>query len=182
MVSYFYFSFSDLKKQEVDGMLASLIKQICSYQPYTSQLIQRLRMYKMKGERPDTETLEAILIDSASELTNLYVVIDALDECPLLNQQRNKLLKSLRRILAISPNNFHIFLTSRKEPDIDSKIRSVLSSPDRIEIDLLARQQILNEDINRYIISQLSTEEFDTWPSSVKDEARITLLHKADCM
>jgi hypothetical protein len=182
VVSYFYFSFSDLKKQEVDGMLASLIKQICYHRSHSTQLIQRLRGYKIKGLRPDTETLEAILIDSASELTNLYVIIDALDECPLLNRQRKKLLKSLRRILAIAPTNLHVFLTSRKEPDIDGNIHSILSSPNRIEIDLLARKKILNKDINRYIHSQLSTEDYASWPPSVKEEARKLLIEKADCM
>lgn len=182
MVSYFYFSFSDLKKQEVDGMLASLIKQIWSHQLQASQIIQRLQQYKTKGERPDTETLEAILIASTSEFTNLYIIIDALDECPLLNRQRERLLKSLQRILANAPPNFHIFLTSRKEPDIEGSIRSNLLSPDRIEIDLLARQQILNQDIDLYILSQLSTNYYARWPPSIKEEARNSLIQKADCM
>ncbi|KAL7928567.1 ankyrin repeat-containing domain protein [Trichoderma chlorosporum] len=180
VVSYFYFSFSDPEKQNVGGMLASLIKQICSQQPRTSQLIQLLQAYKIKNERPDTETLEAMLVESASDLANLYIVVDALDECPLSDGQRGKLLKSLQRILAIAPNKFHLFLTSRKEPDIEIKLRS--SSSDMVEIDLLARQQIINKDIDHYIHAQLRAEDYNSWPSSVKEEARGLLLEKADCM
>ncbi|KAK4080945.1 hypothetical protein Trihar35433_2050 [Trichoderma harzianum] len=182
VVSYFYFSFSDPEKQKVDVMLASLTKQICSRQAKRSQLMERLGQYKISGQRPDTETLEAILIAAASEFANLYIVIDALDECPLLNEQRGKLLKSLRRIFAIAPNKFHFFLTSRKEPDIDHKIRPILSSTDKNEIDLLARQQIINKDICHYIDSQLSSDEYKNWPKSIKDEARESLVEKADCI
>lgn len=163
-------------------MLASLAKQICSRQTQRSQLAERLRQYKLNGQRPDTETLEAVLIASASEFANVYIVIDALDECPLLNEQRPKLLKSLRRVLAIAPNKFHFFLTSRREPDIDDKIRPILSSTDKNEIDLLARQQTINRDINHYIDSQLNGDEYKSWPRSVKEEARESLVEKADCM
>ncbi|KAL7803967.1 ankyrin repeat-containing domain protein [Trichoderma afarasin] len=182
VVSYFYFSFSDPEKQKVDVMLASLTKQICSRQTRRSQLTARLRQYKLNGQRPDTETLEAVLIASASEFANVYIVIDALDECPLLNEQRTKLLRSLRRILAIAPSKFHFFFTSRKEPDIDDKIRPILSSTDKNEIDLLARQQTINRDINHYIDSQLNGDEYKSWPKSVKEEARESLVEKADCM
>ncbi|KAL7916610.1 ankyrin repeat-containing domain protein [Trichoderma velutinum] len=182
VVSYFYFSFSDPEKQKVDIMLASLTKQICSRQTQKSQLMERLKQYKIKSERPDTETLEAILIASASEFTKLYIVIDALDECPLFNEQRGMLLKSLRRLLAIAPNKFHFFLTSRSEPDIDDKIRPILTSTNKNEIDLLARQQIINRDINHYIDSQLNGDEYKNWPKSIKDEARESLVEKADCM
>ncbi|KAJ4865469.1 ankyrin repeats (many copies) domain-containing protein [Trichoderma breve] len=182
VVSYFYFSFSDPEKQKVDVMLASLTKQICSRQTQRSQLTARLRQYKLNGQRPDTETLEAVLIASASEFANVYIVIDALDECPLLNEQRAKLLKSLRRILAIAPSKFHFFFTSRKEPDIDDKIRPILSSTDKNEIDLLARQQTINRDINHYIDSQLNGDEYKSWPQSVKEEARESLVGKADCI
>ncbi|KKP01543.1 hypothetical protein THAR02_06365 [Trichoderma harzianum] len=182
VVSYFYFSFSDPEKQKVDVMLASLTKQICARWTKRSQLMERLGQYKISGQRPDTETLEAVLIASASEFDNVYIVIDALDECPLLNEQRAKLLKSLRRVLAIAPNKFHFFFTSRREPDIDDKIRPILSSTDKNEIDLLARQQIINKDIYHYIDSQLNGDEYKNWPESVKDEARESLVEKADCM
>ncbi|KAL6690574.1 ankyrin repeat-containing domain protein [Trichoderma pleuroticola] len=182
VVSYFFFSFSDPEKQKVDVMLASLTKQICSRQTRRSQLMERLGQYKISGQRPDTETLEAVLIASASEFANVYIIIDALDECPLLNEQRGKLLKSLRRILASAPSQFHFFFTSRKELDIDKKIRPILSSTDKNEIDLLARQQTINRDIIHYIDSQLNGDEYKSWPKSVKEEARESLVQKADCM
>lgn len=165
-------------------MLASLIKQICSNRPGVSQLhaIKRLHDYKTKGQRPDTQTLETTLLSSTSGCSAVYVIIDGLDECPLLGGQREQLLKSLRRILAAASDNFHTFLTSRKEPDITLGIRPLLSSPAKIEIDLLNYQQSIDDDIRQYINLALATDDFKTWPEEVKEEARQLLIQKADCM
>lgn len=181
-LAYFYFSFSDPQKQKVDVMLASLIKQICSY--FSGELLFReaFRGHKKRGERPDTQTLEKMLVTSASSFSNVYVVIDALDECPLLNDQREKLLKSLGRIVIDAPKNVHIFLTSRKEQDIDKRLRAFLSLPSRMEIDLLAHQEMLNRDIHHYIDLKLATDAFHSWPESVKEEVKQSLVEKADCM
>lgn len=163
-------------------MLASLIKQICSYLYKECLFIQHFRGHKKRGERPDTQTLEEMLVTSTSSFSNVYVVIDALDECPLLNDQRENLLKSLERILINAPKNLHIFLTSRKEQDIDKKLRTFLSPPSRIEIDLLSHQETLNRDIGHYIDLRLATDDFSSWQESVKTEVKQTLVKKADCM
>ncbi|KAK1254875.1 hypothetical protein MKX08_008870 [Trichoderma sp. CBMAI-0020] len=180
-LAYFYFSFSDTQKQNVDGMLASLIKQVGSRQ-LNKQLLQRLGEYMTKGQRPDAKTLREILISSLSRFSDVYVVIDALDECPVLNERRERLLESLDYILANTPDSLHVFLTSRKEPDIDAQIRDHLSKPWKIEIDLLAHQEILNRDICHYIDSKLATKKFKSWPESMKMKARESLLGKADSM
>ncbi|KAL6887030.1 ankyrin repeat-containing domain protein [Trichoderma evansii] len=182
-LAYFYFSFSDIEKQKVDAMLASLIKQICSRRSDTPQLIEKFRDYKTKGERPDNEALEAALVATTPGFSAVCIIIDGLDECPLFNNEREKLLKSLQHILLNDDlKNLHIFLTSRKEPDIDLKIRGLLSSPSRLENDLLAHQETINEDIRLYIGLTLATDDFKSWPADIKEEAKQPLTEKADCM
>ncbi|KAK1252130.1 hypothetical protein MKX08_003317 [Trichoderma sp. CBMAI-0020] len=181
-LAYFYFSFSDLQKQKVDGMLTSLVKQICSQLYKEFLFVQRFREHKRRGERPDTQTLEEMLLTSTSGFSNVYVVIDALDECPLLNDQRENLLKSLGRILGNAPNNLHVFLTSRKEQDIDKKLRSFLLPPSRLEIDLLVISATLKRDIGHYIDQRLATDYFSSWPQIIKEEVKQSLMEKADCM
>lgn len=180
-LAYYYFSFSDIKKQNVDGMLASLIKQVCSRRP-NKQLLDRLGEYMVKEQRPDTKTFGEMLILSLSEYSDVYVVIDALDECPVLNERRERLLESLDYILANAPGSLHVFLTSRKEPDIDAQMSVHLSQPFKVEIDLLAHQEILNRDICHYIDSRLATKKLKSWPENMKMKARESLLDKADCM
>lgn len=182
VLAYFFLSFSDAEKQKVDQMLASLIKQIWACLSDTPQFFEQFSRYKMKGEYPDIQTLEAALLASGASFSSVYIVIDGLDECPVYDGERTKLLKSLCRILAGAPENFHIVLTSRKEWDIDLKLRHLFSSSSRIEIDLLTKRHAINQDISHYINSTLETEDYNSWSEDLKERASRLLLEKADCM
>ncbi|KAK5988479.1 Ankyrin repeat domain-containing 50-like protein [Cladobotryum mycophilum] len=138
--------------------------------------------YKNKGGRPETKVLEKALIDSMQGFSAVYAIIDALDECPMLGDQRKKLLASLGRVLKAAPNNFHLLCTSRKETDIDKEIRPILSTPLRAEFDLSKQRKVLDDDIEQYIDSTLATTNYDTWPDDIKEESKLSLLRQADGM
>ncbi|QYT03170.1 hypothetical protein H0G86_010139 [Trichoderma simmonsii] len=182
VLAYFYFSFSDGQKQKIDGMLASLIKQISAYRPYIPQSVQSLGEYKNNGGRPDTETLIEALIASIQGFSAVYIIIDALDECPTLNGERKRLLRSLCDILNAAPDSLHMLCTSRKENDIDKAIRPLLCDPWGAEIDLSVQRKVLDDDIGKYIDSILADAEYDTWPTDIKEESRNVLIKKADGM
>ncbi|RYC64329.1 hypothetical protein CHU98_g1861 [Xylaria longipes] len=180
--AYFFFSFSDLEKQKVDAMLGSLIKQLYASRPDTPQVIKNLGEYKKKGERPDTKTLEAALIAAGSGFSSVSIVIDALVECPALNEERNKLLGSLGRIIATMPDNFQLFCTSRAEPDIKLAISIFMSPPSRADIDLTVKTRGVNHDIGLYIDSVFASANYNSWPSDLKAEAKALLIQRADGM
>jgi ATP/maltotriose-dependent transcriptional regulator MalT len=182
VLAYFYFSFSDSRKQAVDGMLSSLIRQISARRPMLPQAVQSLGEYKIRGGRPDTETLIKALIASIQGFSTAYIIIDALDECPMINDERKKLLNTLGYILKVAPNSLHMFCTSRKEEDIDKAIRPLLSETFGEEVDLSNQKEVLNDDIAQYIDSVLAGADFNTWPDYIKDESRKVLMEKADGM
>ncbi|KAL6907175.1 ankyrin repeat-containing domain protein [Trichoderma evansii] len=182
VLAYFYFSFSDSQKQKVDGMLSSLIKQISARRPHIPQAVQSLGEYKNDGGRPDTKTLMEALIASMQGFSAVYIIIDALDECPMIDDERKKLLNSLRHILQVAPDSLHMFCTSRKEVDIDKAIRPLLSESWGEEVDLSDQVGVLNNDIAQYIDSILADADYDTWPKSIKEETKIALMEKADGM
>jgi hypothetical protein len=183
-LAYFFFSFSDLEKQNVVGMLSSLVKQLYASCPDTPPAIKSLGEYKKKGEHPDTKTLERVLIATARGFSSVFLIIDALDECPTLNKERKMLLDSLSRIVAAMPNNVHLFCTSRAEPDIAAAMDNLLSPPSRAAIDLTGgqRRKNLNHDIGLYIDSTFASADYDSWPAEVKAKARASLIEKADGM
>ncbi|KAK4085199.1 uncharacterized protein Triagg1_189 [Trichoderma aggressivum f. europaeum] len=182
-LAYFFFSFSDLEKQKVNNMLSSLVKQLCSRRPDTPPPIQSLNEYMEKGQRPDTQTLEAMLTAVARGFSAVHIVIDALDECPTLQGERKKLLSSLRRIITAAPANFHVLCTSRKEADIDAIMSFLLSpSSNTAAIDLTIRRDVLDRDIGMFIDLTLASEEYSSWPEVIKKEARDSLIEKADGM
>jgi hypothetical protein len=182
VLAYFYFSFSDFQKQKVNNMLASLIRQISAHRPYIPQSVQSLGEYKNTGGRPDTDTLVKALIASMQGFSAVYIIIDALDECPKLNDERKKLLTSLRYILKVAPDSLHLLCTSRKEVDIDKAIRPLLLEPWGVEVNLSIGCEALDDDIGQYIDSILADTEYDTWPKNIKEESRNALMEKADGM
>ncbi|KAK6449599.1 hypothetical protein FP744_10005849 [Trichoderma asperellum] len=181
-MSYFYFSFADSQKQKVDVMLASIIKQILAHRPNIPPSAQKLSEYKVSGRRPDTQTLITALKDSILGFSAVYIIIDALDECPTLSGERKKLIKALHDILDKAPENLHLLFTSRKESDISSAMRRHLSHFSSYELDLLAYRHIVDDDIGLFIDSILATDDYESWPASVKAEARKSLVEKADGM
>lgn len=181
VLAYFYFSFSDNQKQKVDGMLTSLIKQITAHRPYMPQSVKSLGEYKNSGGRPDTETLIEALIASIQGFSAVYIVIDALDECPMLNDERKRLLNGVGQILKAA-DSLHVLCTSRKEVDIDKSIRPLLLEPWGVEINLSAQCEDLDDDIGKYIDLILADAEYDTWSKDIKEESRKALMEKADGM
>lgn len=163
-------------------MLASLLKQIYARRPDTPEPIRRLGEYKARGERPDTETLEATLLATIHGFSTIFFVIDALDECPSLDGERRKLLSSLRRVIAAMPDNLHILCTSRAESDIIAAMGTVMSPPSRAEIDLTNYRDSLNRDIGLYIDETLASAAYSTWPTDLKEEAKELLIGNADGM
>ncbi|KAM0522461.1 hypothetical protein ACHAPE_002051 [Trichoderma viride] len=181
-VAYFYFSFTDPQKQGVDVMLASIIKQILACRPNIPQSALKLKEYKASGKRPDTQTLTTALTDAIFGFSAVYIVIDALDECPTLSGERKKLLKALGTILDKAPENLHLLFTSRKESDISAAMKHHLLRPCGHELDLLAYRSIIDDDIGIFIDTILASDDYESWPASVKEEARNSLIEKADGM
>ncbi|XMA07284.1 hypothetical protein WAI453_000075 [Rhynchosporium graminicola] len=127
-IAYFYFSFNDGQKQSVNGM--------------------------MEGQRPDLETLQKVLLMIIPGFSAAYVIIDALDECPDLAGDREKLLKCLNLIHQKDLKNIHLFLTSRREEDIETSYRLIEGDSERTDIDLMTYKPAVDHDIGLLIDSR----------------------------
>lgn len=163
-------------------MLASLIKQLYASRPDTPQPVESLGEYKKKGERPDTKSLETAFIATVHGFSAVFIVIDALDECPTLNGERKILMDSLSRIIAMLPDNVHFFCTSRAEPDIKTRMGTILSPPSKAAMDLTIFREGLDHDIGLYLDSTFKSTDYDWWPDNLKAEAKASLIEKADGM
>lgn len=175
-------------------MLASIMKQLCCCRPDTPVSVNAISQYKEKGQRPDIKTLENALLDTMRGFTTVCVVLDALDECPFESgplRPRKILLDSLSRIHDQAPDCLHLFLTSRRESDINAKLRKKFLteysgiSPN-IDLDLAGwkAQRAIESDIRLHITQTLKDEDFDSWDEApgLKDEAISKLIENADGM
>lgn len=193
-LGFFYFSFNDDQKQNASGMLSSLIRQLYAQLPDIPDVIQPLIQDKEKDHRPDLSKLESILATIVQCFLKVYVVIDALDECPANNGKRRTLLESLCRIDSMGLENLHVLCTSRQEPDIQSVLDTFLTKPSNLsfdeslkvqsfkaDINLTAYQQHVNTDIGLFIDEELASAIY-RWRPDVKIKARANLIQKADGM
>ncbi|KAJ4857382.1 ankyrin repeats (many copies) domain-containing protein [Trichoderma breve] len=182
--AYYYFSFSDVKKQERDAMLASLIKQICCCRPNMPDSITKLRKHKDQDMRPPTDELQEVFIATLRGFSKVHIIIDALDECPELGGRREDLMKTLRYILNAAPDNLHVICTSRKESDIYAELETHLSEPTRIEFDLSSYvyKEAIKRDIGQYIDSTLADVNYKSWSDVIKKKVKEILIERSDGM
>ncbi|CZR54758.1 uncharacterized protein PAC_04642 [Phialocephala subalpina] len=116
-------------------------------------------------------------IHGIQALGHVFIVLDALDECPQ-NGDREQLLGVISDMKSRSLDNLHVLVTSRREPDIEEAMLSLLTVP---AIPLQGPQVDL--DIKLHISSQLSADpKLKKWPKEVKAKIENTLTDKANGM
>ena len=104
----------------------------------------------------------------------VYLIFDALDECP----EREKLIDWLEEILAAKIEGLHMLATSRKEPDIVHRLGSLTSAVIDVE-------SLLADDIRIYLTQTLQSDprfKAKKWPEDVFGEIRTTLTERANGM
>ncbi|KAF3403873.1 hypothetical protein F1880_010271 [Penicillium rolfsii] len=148
-VAYWYFQFNEAKTQSVYTMVRSLIRQLCR-SPLPSSVVNMWEEHHRQRDQPKWETIRKVLdevISSVPDEARVYLIFDALDECPgVINQERMTLLSLLMGLLERHKNKIRILATSRPEDDIKEKLGRVSN------IDLEER---LGEDVKIFVHTEL---------------------------
>jgi hypothetical protein len=171
---FYYFDFSDSKKQEVAGLLRSLLAQLASRDLKTLKEIETL--YNQNGcgkQQPDKKSLLSILLSVLRSPLRTYLIIDALDEC----SQRGEMLRMLSDIYRQCSEEVNVLVTSRKERDIELVLDRLASSSISIQ------QTVVDADIRIYLKTCLVEDvKLKRWPSAVKEEMEDALVRGAHGM
>ena len=123
-LAFFYCDFRDDAKKNLRGLLSSLLWQFCqSSNPY-SAILSDIYSEHDNGSRPPSDNaligcLKRILKEPGQ--APVYIIIDALDECPNtfgMPTLREKVLKFVEELVDLQLTNLHICITSRPEADI----------------------------------------------------------------
>lgn len=178
VVLYFYFDFNDVEKQRNEKMIRSLIVQLFSQCAGISQALESLYSSCMNGERqPTYEILLQTLRQMLAGFEQIYLVIDALDEC----KERDELITSIEELTSWKDLNLHILATSRQEKDIAESIKSISDDEQRICI----HSTLVNADIRAYIQTRLQTDrDLKRWRNKpeVQQEIEDMLMKRVDGM
>ncbi|KAK8009447.1 hypothetical protein PG991_011998 [Apiospora marii] len=188
-VAYFYFDFRDPAKQIRTNFLRSIIAQICQGRPDTPESLRQLSKFRDLDQVPPAENLQAALLSAVQDFSNVYIVLDALDECPQSGYERDKVLQCLHEIRGWGVSPLHVLMTSRREHDIASYLYAVADAEDKgtvsspmSQMSLEFRASEIGSDIEAYIDAQLSGLRFRYWKLELRQKVRTALLEKSQGM
>jgi hypothetical protein len=175
VTAYFYFDFNDVQKQDPELMLRSLLCQLVQRSVTIPRGIDALFSACDNGQRqPPLAALLEVTPQAIQQFTHTYVVLDALDECT----QRQELMDVLKTVAGWQLDNLHLIMTSRKERDIESSLKSYVREEDTICL----QTDVVDKDIQRYIQQRLSDDKTLTkWrkDAAVRQEIEAALLNGA---
>ena len=183
-MAYFYFDFRDTKKQDCYGLLSSLISQLSAESDSCYNILSQLYSDNTRGIRkPDIDALKICMKDMLSlpGQAPIYIIVDALDECPNFSgspSAREEVLELIEELVDLKLPNVHLCATSR--PEID--IRMTLEPLTSLKISL-HDERGQNEDIIAYIKSVVrSDKKMRRWREEDQDFVIDTLSQNADGM
>jgi hypothetical protein len=183
-MAYYYFDFWDTKKQDCYGLLSSLISELSSESDSCYNILSRLYSDNNRGIRkPDIDTLKICMTDMLSlpGQAPIYIIVDALDECPNFSgtpSAREEVLELIEELVDLKLANAHLCVTSR--PEID--IRMTLEPLTSLKISL-HDERGQKEDIIAYIKSVVrSDKKMRRWREEDQNLVIDTLSQNADGM
>jgi ankyrin repeat domain-containing protein 50 len=179
VITYFYFDFNDKEKQKPENLLSSLLAQLSSQNSrHISKSLKDLYTGSKDGSdgkklSPSFDEMYNTLVSLVSEFDQVYICLDALDECT----DRKRLLDLLTLIRKKSLTHLRILAASRKERDLEISLTKMTTEC----IDL--RSAVVDADIRLYIEDQLSKDwKFTEPPIKVKEDIKKALINNAKGM
>ena len=183
-MAYYYFDFRDDKKQNRYGLLSSLLSQLSARSDSCSDVLSQLYSNHAGGTgKPTTSALTKCMKDMLSlpGQGQIYLVVDALDECPDVSgtpSAREEVLELVEELADLKLSNVHLCVASR--PEID--IRKSLEPLEPLQISL-HDESGQKDDIIEYIKSVVySNKKMRSWRDEDKQLVIEVLSEKADGM
>jgi hypothetical protein len=170
-VAYIYCNYKDTFKQTPVNLIASLLHQLVLQKEILQGELTALHKRHIRNKtRPTLAEYTKLLQAAADCFSKVYIVIDALDECPEADQARQSLLKEIGKLDCVS-----VLVTSRNIP-----IGGELQSATRLDV------RANDLDIRKYLEERMSRSDrikkFAKMDSTLYDAIEHTILEKAKGM
>ena len=184
LMSYYYFDPEDIAKQDIRGLLASLLSQFCATSDLCYEILSDLYLENHQGlQQPDNEAL----VESLKKILRLpdapmrWIIMDAIDECPNTTgfpSAREEVLNLLEYLVRLNLPNLRICVTSRPEIDIQTVLGPLTS------LHMSLHDQVgQKQDIFDYIYNVVNFDrQMRTWRPEDQKMVIGTLSARADGM
>ena len=183
-MAYFYFDFRDTAKQDVRGLLSSLVVQLCAKSDLCYNILSSIYSKHDAGlHLPDNDALTHCLKEMLGlpGLPPIYIIIDALDECPdTLGRPspREVVLNLIEDLVDLRLPNLRICITSRPEADIEEVLGPVAFSSVSLHDEAGQKQDIID-----YICSSVQSDRrMRKWRAEDRQLVIDALTQRADGM
>ena len=128
-IAYFFFDFKDTEKQIPRALLTSLLVQLSDQSDiFRDALLSLYLAHEQGSEQPTndslTECFKQMLMITEQE--PIYLIIDALDECPGdlgVPSSREKVFELVKELVELRRPNLRLCITSRPEFDIRATLQ-----------------------------------------------------------
>ena len=179
-----YFDFRDVKKQDCDGLLSSLILQLSSESDSCYNILSQLYSDNNRGIRKSSISALKKCLKDMLRLPGqgpIYIILYALDECPNFSgapSSREKVLDLVEELIGLELSNVYLCVASRPEMDI----RIILEPLTTLKVSL--HDEIgQKKDVTKYIESVVrSGRRMRRWKEEERQLVVDTLSGKADGM
>src|SRR6266851_6990794 len=183
-LGFFYHDFRDDQKKDRRGLLSSLLVQFCHQSDSYCDILSKLYLEHTNGsQRPSDSALLRCLFEivKVPGQAPVYLIVDALDECPNTSSMpspREKVLNVVEELIDLQLANLRICVTSRPETDI----KAVLD-PLAFRSVSLHDESGQMEDIENYIKSVIKKDPRNRkWKAEDKQLVIDVLVRNADGM
>lgn len=173
-ILHFFFDFSTREQQTTDLFLRSLLAQVQAYSEEIIEPIEALynRYHPGRQSPRDMELMDALRM-TVTRFEQIYVVIDAIDECSALET----LLEIIEEISQWNADPLHLLATSRGEKEIEDLFSRISTHQ------CLMVESAVNNDIQRHVQQSVGKDKkLGKWSPEVQTEIATTLTSKAGGM
>ena len=183
-MGFFYFDFKDQSKQDARGALSSLLTQFAAQSDaYCESLSAFYSAHNAGSHQPSEGELRKCLSNMLS-LQNqgpMFIIIDAIDECPNSTgtpSPREKVLEFIEWLSNLHCSHLSICVTSRPEADIEAVLFPLASHTVSLHCEDGQKEDIVNY-IKWFINSDPKARK---WRKGDKELVLEKLLERAEGM
>ena len=183
-LAIYFYDFREEDKKDLRGLLSSILFQLCDQSNSYYDILASFYSKNRDGaQSPGDDELVRCLKDVLSRLGQapIYLIVDALDECPntsALSSPRLEVLTLLEDLVDAQLPNLRICVTSRPEADIKS-----ILEPLSFRSTSLHDERGQKEDIENYIKSVVNTNRnMRRWRPEHRQLVIDVLTERADGM
>lgn len=180
-LAYLYCNYKRHHNSDAASLLRALLRQLARqlYSGLPAELKELHNTHKRHQTTPTLLHIQKALATTMEHYARVFIVVDALDECPSSEGVRQRLISSIqdlqRDLAERNKTSLSTLFTSRQIPDIESKFEG---SP---KVEIRAKE----EDVRRYIEELVHNDELPSFVRSdadLREEVILKITKAADGM